>query len=298
MNTLKLSASLVALALTACQPAYHPAYRGTPAYGRQAVPQPTPTVATPSLPSSTSPVTYHLQSPATHDGSGTSLSGLSGSGTLVLYQDSAKFEQGNVKAAMSPTLNGVLPPAPPGFGFPNGTYFYEQTGTSTPRFELERMAPALGLKASDFGTWTQIDINKGDMTNNGFYAGGLRTRQPAPASAQAGTAVYLGSYIGRLRHGDAAQSITGSMIVQVDQNNNTVTAVFLEGPLAKTPLSIAGQLSGDTYTASYTEAGDHPVQCIVKGQIYRDSGRAETTGTVSGALGQAGEFEGSFGGHT
>jgi hypothetical protein len=221
-----------------------------------------------------------------------------GGGTLVLYDDTAKFEQGHVNAAVSRTLSGVQPPAPPGFGYPNGTYFYEQTGTSTPRFQLERMGPALGLTASDFGTWTEIDINKGSMTDNGFYAGGLRSATLSAAGAQPGTSAYVGSYIGRLRQDDSMESVSGSMLLQVDHANNTVNIAFLSGPLAKNVTLAPGRLSGDTYSASYTAEGDHPDTYAIKGKIYRGAGRSETTGTLSGTLGEAGSFEGAFGGHT
>ena len=104
---------------------------------------------------------------------------------------------------------------------------------------------------------------------------------------------------GRLRDGNATQTINGSMLVQADHTNHTVTVIFMSGPLV-TPnlLMVPGQLSWDTYTASYAASGDHPVQCTVKGRIYRDSGSAETTGTLSGSLGEAGELNGAFGART
>lgn len=288
MRALDLCASLTVLALVACEPAYYPRYY------ESAIVAPVPSPAS----GSTAPVTYKLQNNAVSDGSGTSMPELHAGGTLVLYDDTAKFEHDRVSAAVSRTLSGVQPTAPPGFGYPNGVFFYEQTGTGTPRFELERMGPALGLKASDFGAWTRIDINKESMTDSGFYAGGLPTSPLTPASAREGTSAYVGSYVGRLRQGDTMRNISGSMLVQVDHGNNTVTAVFTSGPLAKSIASAPGELSGDTYTASYSGGDDHAVHYVIKGQLYQTGDRTETTGTLSGAAGETNEFEGAFGGHT
>lgn len=298
MKPFKLSAPLAAgLVLVACQPGYY----GYPYHSRYGVPaKPTTIPATsPPSPSLASSATYNLQSGGTVEGAGTSVPRSEGGGKLVLYDGTARFEQGNIKAGVSRTLSGVQPTVAPGFGYPNGAYYYQQTGTTTPSFELERLGPALGLKASDFGAWAQIDINKGNPTNSGFYAGGSSTAKLSSASAETGAAVYFGSYIGRLREGNATQSINGSMLVQADHNNNTVTVIFMSGSLATQNLVLApGQISGGTYTASYTGSGDHPVQYMVKGQFYQDSGNSETTGTLSGSLGEAGELNGAFGART
>ena len=293
MKPLKLSAPLAAaLLLVACEPVDHEnpysRYHRPQYYGMAGVPKP---VEKPSpSPSLSSPVTYDLQ------GGTEPTSLLEGGGSLVLYDGTAKFEQRAIKAALSRTLSGVEPTAAPGFGYPNGTYYYQQTGTSTPSFELERMGPALGLKESDFGAWAQIDINNGDLTNSGFYAGGLSASKLASTRGQTGPAVYVGSYIGRLHNGDATSAVSGSMLVQADHTNNTVSVIFTSGRLAtRNLLILSGQISSDNYTASYGASG---VQCTVKGRTYRDSGSAETTGTLSGSLGGAGEFNGAFGART
>lgn len=218
---------------------------------------------------------------------------LQNGGTLTLNSDNtASFQQGNVGATLSPQLNGSPPAFAPGFGWPGATALYQQSGTSIPSFELQRMAGAAGLSVSDFGAWAQINPADGTIASQGFYAGGQSGPVQMPTS---GTAAYNGQYIGKI--GPGRDNMNGGINLQADFGHMTMQSQFTSGVLATGETASGPINSNATYSTSRSRlCSGCQVAYTLNGQFYGAAAN-ETTGSFSGSFSPGGSFSGVFGAH-
>src|SRR6185437_5815161 len=165
------------------------------------------------------------------------------------------FQQNGPAATLSPNLVGspTISPAPgapsttsPAFGWPGATRFWQQTGSNTPTFVLERMGPAVGLSVSDFGAWANIDGSTGVITNGGFFAGGIASGTTVPAT---GSATYNGTYIADLKVHAESTAISGGIRLNANFAQSTISSTFTSGALADHPTA-TGSVTGQFYGAN------------------------------------------------
>ena len=239
-------------------------------------------------------------SPATgnggRSGAGPQVFALQGGGTLTLNGDgTVTFQQNGPAATLSPNLVGspTISPAPgapsttsPAFGWPGATRFWQQTGSNTPTFVLERMGPAVGLSVSDFGAWANIDGSTGVITNGGFFAGGIASGTTVPTT---GSATYNGTYIADLKVHAESTAISGGIRLNANFAQSTISSTFTSGALADHPTA-TGSITGPTFGAG---GGSGLSSYTVTGQFY-GANAAEATGAINGFAGTGG-FSGSFG---
>jgi hypothetical protein len=230
---------------------------------------------------------------------------LSDGGTLTMNADgTATLTDAGVNGD-APT---VLHPAAPGDPA-TAPAFAGGTALAAPSVVLERMGPAAGLSASDFGVWNIVQ--GGALGPANFYAGGQPTASGLlPPQGMGITATYNGSYIANLAAATiyegnpiAAGPFSGSVQISANFDNRALSASF--GGL------LAAQISmGSTYdpvTGAYVIGGNTASNFAfgtftMNGRFYGAplSGQAppETVGTISGTLGSAtGTYTGSFGAH-
>jgi hypothetical protein len=236
---------------------------------------------------------------------------LQGGGTITMNSDgSATLDTGGASTALTP-----LASAPPNdaVSFAGGQFLAQQSG-ATP-VVLERMGPATGLSASDFGVWNTFNAS-GALTATNFYAGGQATPPSLlPPAGAAITATYSGSYIADLasaaEYGGTvipAGPFSGSAQLALDFGAGTVSATF-GGLLAGTTTSSSSiDRANGTYTATGGTFSPYaPASYSLSGALYGtpSPGGAppETAGTIAGTIGAttatstAAPFTGSFGAH-
>ncbi len=226
---------------------------------------------------------------------------LSDGGTLTMNDDgTATLIDGGTAAVLHPATTGDPATAP---AFAGGTMM------AAPSVVLERMGPATGLSASDFGVWNIVQ--GGALGPANFYAGGQPTASGLlPPQGMGITATYNGSYIANLAAATiyegnpiAAGPFSGSVQISANFDTRALSASF--GGL------LAAQISmGSTYdpvTGAYVIGGNTASNFAfgtftMNGRFYGAplAGQAppETVGTISGTLGSAtGTYTGSFGAH-
>jgi len=226
---------------------------------------------------------------------------LSDGGTLTLNDDgTATLTDGGTAAVLHPATAGDPATSP---AFAGGI------AMAAPTVVLERMGPANGLSASDFGVWNTMQ--GGALGPANFYAGGVPTAPGLlPPQAMGITATYSGSYIANLSAATiyegnpiAAGPFSGRLQINANFDTRALSASF--GGLLSAQISM-----GSTYdpaTGAYVIGGNTASNFAfgtftMNGRFYGAplSGQAppETVGTISGSLGSAaGTYTGSYGAH-
>jgi hypothetical protein len=181
------------------------------------------------------------------------------------------------------------------------------TAMAAPSVVLERMGPATGLSASDFGVWNAVQ--GGALGPANFYAGGQPTAPGLLPPQGAGiSATYNGAYIANLSGSTiyegnpvAAGPFSGSVQISANFDTQTLTTTF--GGLLSNELSMGSTYNAATgaYTIGGNSASNFALETFtMSGQFYGTSAShgapPETAGTLSGVVGSS-PYTGSYGAH-